>query len=62
MYNRTLHGTIYSSFSCVELTVQLCVEEMYVLALLEDDVDRKKDIIKKFTEIAVDKAYHFQPG
>ena len=42
--------------------MQLCVEEMYVLALLEDDVDRKNDLLKKFTQIAVDNAYHFQPG
>jgi hypothetical protein len=42
--------------------VQLCVEEVYVLALLEDDTDRKNDLFKRFTEIAVDNAYHFQPG
>jgi hypothetical protein len=41
---------------------ELCVEEVYVLALLEDDTDRKNDLFKRFTEIAVDNAYHFQPG
>ena len=55
-------GCVFSSLCSVELTVQLCVEEVYVLALLEDDIDRKNDLFKRFTEIAVDNAYHFQPG
>ena len=43
-------------------SVQLVVEEVYVLAVLEDDESRKNDLLKRFTEIAVNNAFHFQPG
>ncbi|CAI8030551.1 hypothetical protein GBAR_LOCUS17312 [Geodia barretti] len=41
---------------------ELDVEEVYVLAVLEDDESRKNDLLKRFTEIAVNNAFHFQPG
>lgn len=33
-----------------------------MLAILEDDRDKRKDLLERFTEIAVDDSYHFQPG
>ena len=41
---------------------QLMVEGMYVLSLLEEDPERKKALVDKFTEVVVNHSDHFQPG
>ena len=38
------------------------VEGMYILSALEDDADRKKELMEKFTDVAVGNYDHLQPG
>ena len=44
------------------LNLQLCVEEVYILAILDSDNDRRNDLLKRFIEIAVKNSFHFQSG
>lgn len=41
---------------------ELMVEGMYILSALEDDADRKKELMEKFTDVAVGNYDHLQPG
>ena len=38
------------------------VEGIYVLVLLDTDTSRRSDVMKKFTEVAIDHSDHLQPG
>lgn len=38
------------------------VEGIYILALLDTDTSRRSDLMKKFTEVAIDHSDHLQPG
>ena len=54
------HNELQQHISMIIL--QLMVEELYVLAVLDNDTHRRNDLMKKFTEVAVNGAFHFQPG
>ena len=62
---RYIHSVVCSTFSQSKgsiVLLQLCVEEVYVLAILENDKDKRNDLLRRFTEIAVNNSYHLQPG
>lgn len=48
--------------SCIYICTQLMVEGIYILALLDTDTSRRSDVMKKFTEVAIDHSDHLQPG
>ena len=54
--------TIFAMLLKLPTYLQLDVEEVYVLAVLEADEDRRNDLLKRYTEIAVDNSFHLQPG
>lgn len=62
---RTLCETAFGQLTHIPYAhcrTQLMVEGIYILALLDTDTSRRSDVMKKFTEVAIDHSDHLQPG
>ena len=53
---------VLTSHNYAYCCTQLMVEGIYILVLLDTDTSRRSDVMKKFTEVAIDHSDHLQPG